>query len=86
MVTGNLGEFGRVEGLRSEDWMAEAGMSGVGSCCVRCLAAASAWPSGHGAGRDNAHLVAGVSPKPLLPAWAGLLLVLMLLAWQREGL
>ncbi len=25
VVTGNLGEFGRVEGLRSEDWMAEAG-------------------------------------------------------------
>ncbi len=25
VVTGNLGEFGRVEGLRSEDWIAEAG-------------------------------------------------------------
>ncbi len=25
VVTGNLGEFSRVEGLRSEDWLAEAG-------------------------------------------------------------
>ena len=37
--------------------------------------------------RRDAHLVTGVSSVPLLPAWAGLplLLGLVLLAWRREG-
>ncbi len=37
--------------------------------------------------RRGAHLVTGVSSVPLLPAWAGLplLLGLVLLAWRREG-
>ncbi len=27
VVTANLGEFGRVDGLRSEDWLTEPGIS-----------------------------------------------------------
>ena len=49
-------------------------------------ASASA-PAWIGLRRRNAHLVTGVSSVPLLPAWAGLplLLGLVLLAWRREG-
>ena len=68
----------------SAHWLRPGGAPELRMVAAGASASGAGWI---GLRRRDAHLVTGVSSVPLLPAWAGLplLLGLVLLAWRREG-
>ncbi|WP_072572854.1 hypothetical protein [Granulibacter bethesdensis] len=68
----------------SMQWLSPAGVPAIRRVSMGTRASGNGWI---GLRRNDAHLVTGIDALPLLPGWAALPLILLLIlaAWRREG-